>query len=119
MSGVDELRVGTSKAMIFFYRSFTGFLDGMFDAGNSTQCSSRLTQIDENYQHLITTQYLDTFLYKLASIISASGYAVYHCYYMGDESYGSMAKRYTSFMDLSRESDVSLQEFIFYNWLWD
>lgn len=47
IDAAEELRVHYSETLVHVFRATSGFTLGMFDAFNSTECGSRLTQLDE------------------------------------------------------------------------
>jgi len=81
----DDWRVFWSDSNELFLRSSTGLLSGMFDSSNATTCGSRLIQVNQNLNDMITSVELDKFLYHLACFFATIGYTNFHCYFMTKE----------------------------------
>jgi len=66
---------------------------------------------------MLTSEYLDTLLYHLASFVALSGFSIFHCYFMLRESYDDVISIDANFSALSEQGYTIIHQ-ILYNILW-
>jgi hypothetical protein len=95
-----------------------GAIAGLYDSANTTICSSRFIQLQDNVVDMIMWVDIDNFGYRLASFISTFGYASYHCYF-------GFKEVIVRTLDLGLESQLVIEagfsywEILLYNFAWN
>mmetsp|Transcript_9366 Transcript_9366/g.14225 ORF Transcript_9366/g.14225 Transcript_9366/m.14225 type:complete len:136 (-) Transcript_9366:8-415(-) len=67
---------------------------------------------------MIIASEVDSLLYHLASLAALGGFTIYHCYFMGRETYDVVTTMSSNFEYLSSEEGVNIASQIGYNLLW-
>ena len=83
-----------SNANIHLARSASGFIEGLFNSLNSTQCGSRLVQFNDNLQILIQATEKDPIIYQVAALLSLGAFASFNCYFTTKEVATEISSKY-------------------------